>query len=139
MNARHVGILAAIIGVFGVALQYANTQARGYVAPDSIPEWAFITTEGASALLYQHLILMTVAVLTIGVALVSGYVMGPRVDLPANYREVVGAIAIGSAIGVVVAHTFLLRPTGGVTRVDPTVGTGHRDPHSASFVRLSNR
>ena len=105
MNQRRIGILAALVSIFGVVIQYVPSLiinrwvANGPRFPDIVPTFGTI---GTTVTIYSQLVNIVGPSVTAFLAITLGYYAGQRLDVVRKYRRFIGTVAIGSSFPLLV-------------------------------------
>lgn len=103
MDTKRIGLLAGVVGLLGALAQYVPL-----IVVDRLVESGFdgivptVGTAGQTVATYSYLIDIAGPLVTLVLAVGLGYAVGQRVAMDREYRRVTGAIALGSAAGVIV-------------------------------------
>lgn len=109
MNRKHIGILAGVVGIISLVVQYGFS-----IALENWSEGGFggalpmIGTAGQTLATYNLLLDIVGPTVTLLLAVSLGYYIAQRVDIVQEYRHLVEAVAIGSAAGVTLAGAPIL-------------------------------
>ena len=103
MDNRRIGVLAGIVSVLSLLAQIGPGMiVSGWINRGAqFPEWApMFGTMGQTMVVYQQFTGTVGPLVTVGLALGLGYFIGKRVDLATNVRQFIGAVLIGSTLGL---------------------------------------
>ena len=123
MDRNRIGVLAGLVGVFGLVIQsvpdiiLGRGIDRGFEG--AIP---MIGSVGQTVTVYNDMGRIVGPLVTLAMAVGLGLYVARRVDLSTEYRRVGGAIAIGSTIGVLVAAVPILLQMSGITSMNLITG-----------------
>ncbi|WP_140408845.1 hypothetical protein [Natronolimnobius baerhuensis] len=112
MNSKRLGVIAALIGSLGFGLQHGPSLLLENAAQDGFDGMLpSVGTTGQSLVVYNGVVGIVAPLVTVGVAVGSGYFAGNRLEIPRVYRAFVGAVAVGSSVGVLlISSALLIRP-----------------------------
>lgn len=101
MNNRRIGVLAGIVSVVGLVVNYAPSVVLdrwfGGGFDGAIP---MVGTAGQTVVVYSHVVNSGGLFMTLLLALGLGYYASRRLDMGHEYRRFGGAVAVGSLVSI---------------------------------------
>lgn len=111
MENKRLGALAGVVGALGLAAQVLPdiVVSRWINGGTQFPAWApTFGTVGQTMVVYRYVTGTAGPLVTLALAVGLGYYVGTRLDLARDYRRVLGAVFVGSTVGVGVAWAAIL-------------------------------
>jgi hypothetical protein len=121
MDNKRIGAFAGIVSVLSLIAQIGpGVIVSGWIDRGAqFPGWApTFGTAGQTMVVYQQFTGTIGPLVTVALALGLGYVIGKRVDLATSIRQFVGAVLIGSTVGLGVGWAVVLFGFGSPTVTD---------------------